>query len=282
MNALLTLALVARCGRRRSGNAAVMATPGSQRGALRARLVGIGSAVPPTKVSNSQLEGVVETSDEWIAKRTGIRSRNLLAPGMGLSDLASTAAERALKAAGVDPSEVDLVILATSSPYAAHAHTQSLPEREADARARKARHAGSRAFDFSRFRRDDLFGDAAGVAVAVGATDAVAFDLTAACSGFLFAVNTASQFLHNGAYNTAVVIGADALSRWVDWGDRNTCVLFGDGAGAAVLRRAAEGEESGVLGYEMHSNGAGRTRSHTPCLPVPRLTHVSHLSAGRS
>ena len=151
MNALLTLALVARCGRRRSGDAAVMATPGSQRGALRARLVGIGSAVPPTKVSNSQLEGVVETSDEWIAKRTGIRSRNLLAPGMGLSDLASTAAERALKAAGVDPSEVDLVILATSSPYAAHAHTQSLPEREADARARKARHAASRAFDFSRF-----------------------------------------------------------------------------------------------------------------------------------
>ena len=112
-----------------------MATPGSQRGALRARLVGIGSAVPPTKVSNSQLEGVVETSDEWIAKRTGIRSRNLLAPGMGLSDLASTAAERALKAAGVDPSEVDLVILATSSPYAAHAPPQSLREREADARA---------------------------------------------------------------------------------------------------------------------------------------------------
>ena len=136
MNALLTLALVARCGRRRSGDAAVMATPGSQRGALRARLVGIGSAVPPTKVSNSQLEGVVETSDEWIAKRTGIRSRNLLAPGMGLADLASTAAERALKAAGVDPSEVDLVILATSSPYAAHAHTQSLPEREREGRTR--------------------------------------------------------------------------------------------------------------------------------------------------
>ena len=87
-------------------------------------------------------------------------------------------------------------------------------------------------------------------------------------------MNTASQFLHNGAYNTAVVIGADALSRWVDWGDRNTCVLFGDGAGAAVLRRAAEGEESGVLGYEMHSNGAGRKRSQrtrltSSCLASP-------------
>ena len=105
---------------------------------------------------------------------------------------------------------------------------------------------------------DDLFGDAACVAKSVGATKAVAFDLTAACSGFLFGVNTASQFLHNGAYKTAVVIGADALSRWVDWEDRNTCVLFGDGAGAVVLRASEEGEPSGVLGYEMHSDGSGR------------------------
>jgi len=123
--------------------------------------------------------------------------------------------------AGVDASEVELVIMATSSP-------------------------------------DDLFGDAACVARSIGATGAVAFDLTAACSGFLFGINTASQFLHNGAYKTAIVIGADALSRWVDWTDRNTCVLFGDGAGAAVLQRVPEGEAAGVLGYEMHSNGAGR------------------------
>jgi len=191
------------------------------RGALRSRLVGIGSAAPPTVVSNAQLEKVVDTSDEWIAKRTGIRSRHLLAPGEGLTGLASTAAARALEHASVDASEVELVILATSSP-------------------------------------DDLFGDAAAVARAVGATNAVAFDLTAACSGFLFGVNTASQFLHNGAYKTALVIGADALSRWVDWSDRNTCVLFGDGAGAVVLKRAADDEDCGVLGYEMHSNGAGR------------------------
>jgi len=96
------------------------------------------------------------------------------------------------------------------------------------------------------------------VARAVGATNAVAFDLTAACSGFLFGVNTAAQFLHNGAYDTAIVIGADALSRWVDWDDRNTCVLFGDGAGAVVMRATAEDGEAGLLGYEMHSNGAGR------------------------
>jgi len=163
----------------------------------------------------------VDTSDEWIQKRTGIGSRHLLDPSVGLSNLASLAAQRALQAADVDPSEVDLVILATSSP-------------------------------------DDLFGDAACVASEIGATKAVAFDLTAACSGFMFGVNTASQFLHNGAYNTAVVIGADALSRWVDWSDRNTCVLFGDGAGAAVLKRADDGQASGILGYEMHSNGAGR------------------------
>ena len=92
----------------------------------------------------------------------------------------------------------------------------------------------------------------------IGATNAVAFDVTAACSGFLFGICTASQFLHTGAYSTAVVIGADALSRWVNWGDRNTCVLFGDGAGAAVLTSKGAEEAPGVLGYEMHSNGAGR------------------------
>jgi len=173
-------------------------------------------------VSNAQLEQVVDTTDEWISKRTGIRSRHLLSPDGTLTELASSAASRALESAGVDASEVDLVILATSSP-------------------------------------DDLFGDAAAVARGVGASGAVAFDLTAACSGFLFGVSTAAQFLHNGAYKTAIVVGADALSRWVDWSDRNTCVLFGDGAGAVVMRAAEDDEECGILGYEMHSNGAGRS-----------------------
>lgn len=189
------------------------------KGARQARMIGVGSCAPETRVSNEQMEQIVETSDEWISKRTGIRARHLLAPGQGLSDLAAAAAANAIENAGIDASEVELVILATSSP-------------------------------------DDLFGDAAGVARAVGATNAVAFDLTAACSGFLFGVNTASQFLHSGTYKTAIVIGADALSRWVDWTDRNTCVLFGDGAGAVVLQ-ATDGEP-GLLGFEMHSNGAGR------------------------
>ena len=189
---------------------------------LRSKLVGVGSCAPPTRVTNVDLEDLVDTTDEWIAQRTGIRSRHLLAPGETMSELGSKAAEGALAMAGVAAEDVDLVIFATSSA-------------------------------------DDLFGDAANVAKLVGATNAVAFDLTAACSGFLFGINTASQFLHNGAYKTAVVVGADALSRWVDWSDRNTCVLFGDGAGAVVLRACADGEEPGLLGYEMHSNGEGRS-----------------------
>eukprot|EP00967_Tisochrysis_lutea_P097171 scaffold142648_cov27-Tisochrysis_lutea.AAC.2 len=189
------------------------------RGARQARLIGVGSCAPDIRVSNAELEQLVDTSDEWISKRTGIRARHLLKPEQGLSELASKAAANALENAGIDASEVDLVILATSSP-------------------------------------DDLFGDAACVARSIGANGAVAFDLTAACSGFLFGVNTAAQFLHSGAYKTAVVVGADALSRWVDWSDRNTCVLFGDGAGAVVVQ-ATDGEP-GLLGFEMHSNGDGR------------------------
>ena len=215
-----------------------------QRSALNVRLVGIGAAAPDTRVTNQQLESVVETSDEWIKQRTGIGCRHLLQPGEGLTGLASTAVTRALDQAGVAAEDVELLICATSTP-------------------------------------DDLFGDAAGVARAAGATKAVAFDLTAACSGFLFGVNTASQFLHNGAYKTAVVVGADAMSRWVNWEDRNTCVLFGDGAGAAVIKAAEAGEQPGLLGYEMHSNGKGRTHAphahrHTP-IARPHRTHRTSL-----
>lgn len=187
---------------------------------MRARLVGIGAHAPVTSISNTDLELLVDTSDEWISKRTGIRRRHLLRPHEQLTDLASAAARNALEHAGVAAEEVDLLIMATSTP-------------------------------------DDLFGDAPFLASEIGAKNAVAFDLTAACSGFLFGVNTASQFLHNGVYSTALVIGGDAMSRWVDWNDRNTCVLFGDGAGAAVLKATDDGEE-GVLGFQMHSDGAGR------------------------
>lgn len=136
--------------------------------------------------------------------------------------------QAAIADAGIKAEDIDLVIVATSSP-------------------------------------DDMFGDAPSVASGVGASkNAFAFDLTAACSGFLFATVTASQFLNNGGHKVALVVGADALTRWVDWTDRNTCVLFGDGAGAMVLTRAASKDEGGILGFEMHSNGDGYCNLQLP------------------
>eukprot|EP00904_Undaria_pinnatifida_P004319 jgi/Undpi1/13889/HiC_scaffold_9.g03540.m1 len=187
---------------------------------LRSRAVGIGSSAPSTVLPNSDLEELVETSDEWIASRTGIRKRHLLGKEGGVVQLAITASQNALDLAGVDGADIDLVVMATSTP-------------------------------------DDMFGDACLVANAVGAKGAVAFDLTAACSGFLFALVTASQFLHSGTYKKCLVIGADALSRWVDWDDRNSCILFGDGAGAMVLEAAGTEDEAGLLGFSLHSDGKG-------------------------
>ncbi|CAN0141042.1 unnamed protein product [Ascophyllum nodosum] len=187
---------------------------------LKSRAVGIGSSTPATVLPNSDLEDLVDTSDEWIATRTGIRRRHILSPGQGISDLAIDAAKKALSLAGIDGKDIDLVVMATSSP-------------------------------------DDMFGDACLVARAVGATGAVAFDLTAACSGFLFGLVTASQFLNSGTYKKSLVIGADALSRWVDWDDRNSCILFGDGAGAMVLEAAEAEDSAGLLGFSLHSDGAG-------------------------
>jgi 3-oxoacyl-[acyl-carrier-protein] synthase III len=178
-------------------------------------IVGSGSALPTQVLTNDQLSQIVETTDEWIAERTGIRQRCLAEASTTLSSLAATAAAKALAMAGLAAIDVDLIILATSSP-------------------------------------DDLFGSAGRVQAELGATRAAAFDLTAACSGFVFACVTAAQFIRAGAYRTIVVIGADVLSRWVDWADRRTCVLFGDGAGAVVLQAK---EVDRLLGFELHSDG---------------------------
>lgn len=195
---------------------------------LKSRPVGVGACAAPQVMPNTDLEGMnLDTTDEWIATRTGISSRHLLPAGTGLTDLAATAAERALEGTGVKPEEIDLVIVATSSP-------------------------------------DDLFGDATTVAAKLGATKAAAFDLTAACSGFLFALVTGSQFLHTGSYKNVMVVGADALSRWVDWSNRNVCILFGDGAGAVLLRPAEDEASAGLLGFEMHSDGSGHEELQLP------------------
>ena len=254
---------------------------------MRVRPIGIGSASPSTLITNVDLESVHDTSDEWIKTRTGISERRVLVhegtrPVMQtvhhppststttttvddeatttttvpetLRSLGIEAAQHALSMSGMHASRIDIVICATSSP-------------------------------------DDMFGDAPYIAHAIGCDSrkCVAFDLTAACSGFLFGIVTAGQFLNNNGSTTtttkktkrrqnAVVIGADALTRWVDWEDRNSCILFGDGAGAMVLTSgggdgdsddddddddSSDGDEEeeedgfGILGYSMHSNGGG-------------------------
>lgn len=190
----------------------------AQSGPMNCRPIGIGSAAPKTRISNADLESVVETSDEWITTRTGIGSRHVLTQGEKLVDLSIAASKNALEMAGKSADDLDVIICCSSSP-------------------------------------DDLFGDATTIANALGCSKAtMAFDLTAACSGFLFGVQVAGQFLKNDS-STILVVGADALSRWVDWDDRNTCILFGDGAGAMVLEASSE---PGVLATASHSNGGGR------------------------
>ena len=181
------------------------------------RFCATGAALPENSVSNEALSQRVDTSDDWIRSRTGIAARRIAGEGENLTQLASMAGAKALAAAGWDPASLDLILLATSSP-------------------------------------DDLFGSAPRIQAQLGATNAVAFDLTAACSGFLFALITASQYLRTGAMGRALVIGADQLSRWVDWNDRRTCVLFGDGAGALAIE-ACTPEEDGLIGFRMASDG---------------------------
>lgn len=180
-------------------------------------VTGCGSSAPAISLDNEALSKFVETSDEWIASRTGIRKRRIAGPEDSLRSLAANAGRKALDMAGVSPESVDLILLATSTP-------------------------------------DDLFGTACQIQQELGATQAVAFDLTAACSGFVFGLVTATQYIRSGTYRTVLLIGADVLSRWVDWSDRRTCVLFGDGAGAVVLQ--ASDTQDNMLGFELRSDGS--------------------------
>jgi 3-oxoacyl-[acyl-carrier-protein] synthase III len=178
-------------------------------------MTGCGSAAPAVSLSNDELSQVVETSDEWIASRTGIRSRRLASANESLVGFATAAAKNAIAMANLNAIDIDLILLATSTP-------------------------------------EDLFGTACQIQAQLGATRAVAFDLTAACSGFVFGLVTAAQFIRTGVYKNIVLIGADVLSRWVDWEDRRTCVLFGDGAGAVVLQA---NERDRLLGFALQSDG---------------------------
>jgi 3-oxoacyl-[acyl-carrier-protein] synthase III len=179
--------------------------------------VGSGSARLSAVLSNDQLAEMVETSDEWIHSRTGIRQRHIAGPTDSIRTIGAQAAQAAIAQANLTPQDIDLIILATSTP-------------------------------------DDLFGSACQIQAELGATRAVAFDITAACSGFVFALVTAAQFIRTGTYQNVVVVGADMLSRLTDWSDRRTCVLFGDGAGAIVMQRL-EGSDR-LLSSAMHSDGS--------------------------
>ncbi len=187
----------------------------------RAVITGTGSALPPHRVSNAELAERVDTSDEWIVERTGIRFRHIAGPGETTATLATDAAKAALAAAGTAATDIDLIVLATATP------DQTFPA------------------------------SATKVQAALGIDDCVAFDVAAVCSGFLYAVQVAESMIRAGSANRALVIGAETFSRILDWEDRATCVLFGDGAGAIVLE-AQETEATsgrGVLTTKLHADG---------------------------
>lgn len=198
-------------------------------------ITGSGSATPAAFLDNSALSEIVDTSDEWIRTRTGIQSRRLAGADESLTDLAVRAGAAAIAQAGITPADLDLIILATSTA-------------------------------------DDLFGSASKVQASLGATKAIAFDLTAACSGFIFGLVTGAQFVRAGAYQNILLIGADILSRWIDWSDRTTCVLFGDGAGAVVMQALDTGEDR-LLGFELCSDG-----SQNDCLQLPYRSSPQELT----
>ncbi|GLR48225.1 beta-ketoacyl-ACP synthase III [Sphingomonas astaxanthinifaciens] len=185
---------------------------------LRSVFLGVGSALPARRVDNAELAAQVDTSDEWIVERTGIRSRYIAGEGETTATLATEAARKALADAGLEPADVGLIVLATATP------DQTFPSS-----ATKVQHA-------------------------LGITDAIAFDVHAVCTGFLYALTTADAMLRGGNAKVALVIGAETFSRILDWEDRTTCVLFGDGAGALVLR-AEETEERGILATRLHADG---------------------------
>lgn len=184
------------------------------------KICGTGSALPARRVTNDDLSKIMDTSDEWISSRTGIHARHL-AVEETTTGMSVEAAKQALEEAGLQPEKLDLIIAATLSP------DHVLPTLACEVQA------------------------------AIGATHAVAFDLHAACSGFLFSMNTAAAYMQSGIYKNALIIGAETLSKMMDWNDRGTCVLFGDGAGAAVLcDMTDDGTNGGLKAFVQYSDGA--------------------------
>jgi len=184
----------------------------------RSTIIGTGSALPPRRVTNAELAERVETTHEWIVERTGIEARHIAADGETTATLATEAARKALAAAGVEASQIGLIVLATATP------DQTFPA------------------------------SATRVQTALGINDCIAFDVQAVCTGFLYALSIADNMLKGGMADHALVIGSETFSRILDWEDRATCVLFGDGAGAVVLR-AEDTQDRGILATRLHADG---------------------------
>ncbi len=182
-------------------------------------IIGTGAAVPDTVITNSDLEKMVETNDQWIVSRTGIRERRKLEDGLSNIDLSERASREALERAGLAPSELDMIIVATVTPDHPTPSTSCLLQARLEAHK------------------------------------AAAVDLSAGCTGFIYALTVGHQFISTGTYKNILVVGVEVLSRVTDWEDRSTCVLFGDGAGAAVLSRTEE--ERGILNFALHADGRG-------------------------
>jgi 3-oxoacyl-[acyl-carrier-protein] synthase-3 len=189
----------------------------NQASRIYSRIIGTGSHLPARVLTNAELEAQIETTSEWILERTGIRERHIAAEGELTSDLAQQAAEKAIEAAGIDAGEIDLIVVATTTP-------------------------------------DRVFpGTACVLQAKLGITNGCpAFDVQAVCSGFVYAVSVADQFIRSGQVRTALVVGAETLSRITDWSDRGNCMLWGDGAGAVVLRAS---DEPGILATHLHADG---------------------------
>ncbi|WP_346355137.1 beta-ketoacyl-ACP synthase III [Azotosporobacter soli] len=211
-------------------------------------ILGTGSYMPERIVTNKDLEKTMETSDEWIVSRTGIGARRVAAPEEATSDLAAEAGRRALLDANVNAEELDLIIVATVSPDMAFPSTACLVQAQ------------------------------------LGAKRAAAFDISVACSGFIYGMSIAQQFIQTGLYQKVLVVGAETLSRFISWDDRKTGMLFGDGAGAAVLGETAEG--FGILGLDMGADGsgaellkipAGGSREPASLASVKERGHIIHM-----
>lgn len=203
------------------------------RSATESRILSVASYVPPRRMTNDELAKTVDTSDEWIYSHTGIKARHIAADDMAASDLAAAAVTLAIERAGIGPNEIDLILVATSTPdYAGFPSTAAIVQDK------------------------------------VGASRAAAMDLVAACTGFVYGLTTAHSFVASGEARNVVVVGTEVFSKILNWNDRNTCVLFGDGAGAVVLQgtKAENGKPArGVLGSYLRSRGNG---AETLCRPV--------------